>query len=543
MSKKSYFILSFALLLYAIYFVWISFQFPYIIDDFYYRYIYIHQYGERIESIPDIVTSQIWHYQYINGRSLIHFLLQLVFLITENKFIINFLNTIVWIALAHTIVITTTNKQNRNLTYWLIAIIGLRFALPAGYIIPYWIAGNFNYYWTSLYALLVLNIYQNNTKDARPIYYPVYIIASFIMGWSHESLAIGVSLALLSDIFIRKDRTRLHIFMCIACCIGCTIMILAPGNFRRFPVEEITITNTLIQSASIFLQARLFYVVILLLLYHLFKNKVEALQFIKKQRIYIAAMAGNMAFCAFIGAGERAMFFAELFAFIVIMSYISTFYNKYITHRLGIVLLPLFIVYECIFAHDWKEFYNEVNTAYKKFETTTGDYVVSKDIKPSFLTSPYIETSDERWKFYEYRSLTYIHKRDFRILPQSAYDAIISGNLFVASNRLGGELPFYTTDSINWLIMPCDTIPPSGRYTYALYPASLQDPDLSLTGKLRRIIMPQSLSTTFTDVKNYSTDASKPFLIDGKYYIILKKPPFQRTKEVIFYPSEVAPLQ
>lgn len=534
MSKKSYILLSIALLLYAIYFVWISFQFPYIVDDYYYRYIYIHNYGERIKSIHDIITSQLWHYQNINGRSIIHILLQLTLLITNNKLIINIINSIVWIALAHTMVQSTTSKEYRTPVYWLIAMIGLRFALPAGYNIPFWIAGNFNYYWTSLYALFILGIYRKTHSTTRPIFYSLYIVAAFIMGWSHESLAIGISLALLIDIFVRKNRSFLHISMCIACCVGCAIMVLAPGNFRRFPIEEITLTQTLVKTGSVLLQARLFYLVALLLLYGWYRRKEATIQFIKEQRIYIVAMLGNLAFCAFIGAGERAMFFAEFFALLVTICYISTFYHKYITNRVGLILLILFIGYECIFALDWKRLYDEVNSTIVQFETGKEDFVVSKEVKPSPLTAPYIETSDERWTFYEYKSLSYIYKRSFHVLPQSVYENITSDSLFISENRLEGELPFYTTPDIDWLIMPCDTIPPKGAYIYNLYPPSLQDPKLSLTGKLRRIILPKSLSTTFNEVKNYSSDASIPYFINGKYYIVLRKPPHQRTKEVIF---------
>ena len=534
MSKKSYILLSAALILYAIYFVWISFQFPYIVDDFYYRYIYMHNYGARIGSIQDIITSQLWHYQNINGRSIIHSLLQLILLVVNNKLIINIINTIVWIALAHTIVLSTTSKEYRKPVYWLIAIIGLRFTLPAGYNIPFWIAGHFNYYWTSLYALFILGIYRKPLLTTRRIYYPLYIFAAFIMGWSHESLAVGISLARLVDVFVRQGHSLLHISMCIACCLGCAIMVIAPGNYRRFSVEEITLTQTLVKTGSILLQARLFYVALLLLLYGLYQRKELTLQFIKEQRIYIVAMLGNLAFCAFIGAGERAMFFAELFALLVTICYIYTFYHKYITNRVGLTLLILFIGYECIFAHNWKRLYDEVNRTITQFETSSTNFVVSKEVKPSFLTSPYIETSDERWDFYEYRSLSYIYKRDFRVIPHSAYERIASDSLCTINNRLEGELPFYTTSDIDWLIMPCDTIPPKGIYSYNLYPPSLQDPELSITGKMRRIILPGSLSTTFNEVKNYSADASMPYFINGKYYIVLRKPPHQRVKEVIF---------
>ena len=539
MSKKSYILLSLALLLYATYFAWISFQFPYIIDDYYYRYIHIHQLDERIDEVEDIFTSQLWHYEYINGRSIIHSLLQLLFLLTTCKPLINIINAIVWIVLALAIVKNTVPKAHYKPIYWLLAVMALRFALPAGYNLPMWIAGNFNYYWTSLYALIILGLYGKASPDCPKRLYPIYAFLALLVGWSHESLAVGISIALITDVCLRKERNTLHILMCTACCIGCAIMVSAPGNYRRFDIADVTPTVTLIRTVSVLLQSRLFYVVILLLPVGLARRKEATLQFIRQQRINLVAMMGNLAFCAFVGAGERALFFSEFFALLVIMSYITTFYHEYLSRGLSIVLLVLFVAYEAIFARDWNNLYKEVNRAISEFASNPSlDHVVSKEVNPSLLTTSFIETSDERWEFYEYRSLSHLHNGDFRILPLSVYEAVQSGNLITTDNRLEGGLPFYTNDKIDWLVMPCDTIPPGGEYTYLLYPPSLQDPDLTLLGKLRRTIAPGSLPVTYDETENYSSHPDKPYLIDNKYYIVLKKPPHQRVKSVIFTETE-----
>ncbi len=538
--KKSTTAILIVSILYTIYQIWLNGLYPYISDDFYYQYITMYHLDEKVQSIQDIIYSQYLHYNNINGRSIIHAIEQFVLLLSPDKVLFNILNAIVWVALLYNIVSFASPRNKHTILYWLIAIIYLRFLSPAASYLPYWASGCFNYYWTLLPAILFLRFYYNDNKKYKGYLYPIAIVTAFLLGWSHETLIPGILMAMLYSYLHKDTHTPLHRYMILSMLVGFVIMLCAPGNWSKMAGVKMT------QDSSFWIyilvpltQLKVCYILTATLLWGFFRNKEKTTAFISQHIHLFIIIITNLLCCMFLGVGDRALFFTETFAFIALLAYISQIeFSSRTLRQAAYIITPLLVIFEGCVAYDWARIYGEINRSIGNFKTTPHEYVISEHIETLPITDFCITSTDEFWnEQYNFSPLSVLYKSDFRIIPAHLYQAIADGTLIKPENRMNGALPFYTTGSIDWAVMPCDTpLHNKGEYCFNLYPPSLQDPNLSLSGIVRRIAIPHTLPTT-AKTRNYSTDHTKPYLINDKYYVILRKPQYQRPQSVFFIPQ------
>ena len=542
--KKSQIIIALILIAYTIYQVWLNGLFPYINDDFFYQYIIMYNLDHPVQSVKDIIQSQYLHYHNINGRSIIHAIEQFILLLSPDKQLFNILNAIVWTTLLCLIVTYATPRDKRSWTHWMTAIIYLRFLSANCEYLACWASGSFNYYWTLAFIILLLFVYRHNRKSCAIYLYPIYFILSVVAGWSHETLITGIIAAVIVEYIIQKQyKTPLPTVILTGLLIGYAIMFFAPGNFVKLaavkPTGGSSFVITAMATAS---QFKMVLVLLLMLCYGYITRKKETLDYIVNNRFLIITTMIDMLSCLIIGVGGRAIFFAETFAVILILRYLSVFAPKFNTVSIKwcTPFMVALVAYEACYAHDWNKIYGQINHTIDSYiyNHTDQDFVVSDIPHPCPITAPVILSSDQFWiNHYNFATLSAIHDKTFRIMPSTIHQAIKEGTLLVAENRLEKGLTFYTTDSIDWLIMPCDTIPPHGEYTFQLCQASPSDPDINFMGKLRRKIAPGSYPSTYIP-RNYSANPSMPFAIDNQYYIILQKPPYRRVEAVYFEPRK-----
>lgn len=542
--KKSTIVISGLLVAYTIYMVWLNGLFPYINDDFFYQYIVMYNLDKPIESIKDIFQSQYLHYHNINGRSIIHAAEQLVLWLSPDKQLFNILNATVWSALLCAIVIYAIPRDKRSWVYWLLAIVYLRFLSPESSYLPFWASGSFNYYWMLLATLAFLYVCRDNLRHNTPYLYPLYFIFAVLIGWSHETLITGIIAASLVEyIAQRQYKNPLYTTLLAGLLIGYGIMFFAPGNFVKLgAIKQGESTSFIILALATVVQCKMVIALLLMLCLGYIKLREGTLKFIVYNRFLIIASVINMLFCMIIGVGGRAIFFAETMAFIVILRYLSFCVqdiNKS-SFKWMIPALVLLIAYEACYACNWSKIYNPINKAIEAYinQETNTDYIISDIKRPSPITASTIMSSHEFWaEHYDFGTFSAIHKRTFRILPTEVYRLITEEKLLLPENRLTSGLAFYTHDTIDYLIMPCDTLPLQGEYIFNLHTPSALDPDINWGGKLRRWIAPNSYPTTYT-ANNYSSNPALPFTIDNKQYIVLQKPPYRRVKSVDFVPIQ-----
>lgn len=215
--------------------------FPLQADDWGYSFIYneANQHTVRVKSVFDIFVSQYNHYLGWGGRSVVHFIAQLLLFIDIR--VADLLNSIAYICLFLTVykIINKGKKPNAGLFILLNVVIWL--IQPAFSMVILWLTGSANYVWGAL--LLVLFIYPyylfflNKTSKDSVLKGVLFFIWGIISGWTNENSSLAMIFLLISLMcYLRYQKIKLPkwaVFGIIGACIGAAVMILAPGNMVR----------------------------------------------------------------------------------------------------------------------------------------------------------------------------------------------------------------------------------------------------------------------------------------------------------------------
>jgi len=136
----------------------LNFLTPLYHDDFVYQFMFeggTVNYDNPIKSISDIVASQVEHYHSVNGRSIVHFLVQL-FTGLLGKTVFNLFNIIVFGVFLFLLRDFSSSRKrettpNQGFTAVILVLVLL---LPRFKDTFLWMTGSINYLWSATAALL-----------------------------------------------------------------------------------------------------------------------------------------------------------------------------------------------------------------------------------------------------------------------------------------------------------------------------------------------------------------------------------------------------
>ncbi len=194
-----------------------------------------------IESLKDIIISQWNHYQYINGRFLIHFIVQLFVGIFGLR-AFQVANTIMFVLLIKYLCRICIPIESRNkYIYYVITFFLFWFYMGLfniGYAYISTIAWAVNYLWSATMFIYIIYVFYKYKDFCGHI--PNYKKWSFfalalLCGASHEAFSVGLSATLfIYYIFNRKEYNGIVRYITIGLWIGAATIVFAPGNFIRF---------------------------------------------------------------------------------------------------------------------------------------------------------------------------------------------------------------------------------------------------------------------------------------------------------------------
>lgn len=215
---------------------------PLYADDYSYSVSFLT--GKRIESIYQIIDSQIRHYEVINGRVVTHTLAQLFLFLDDKTF--NIVNTLAFLFLLYLIYFHAFGsfRDFSLISFSMIAML-LFLASPAFGQSFLWITGASNYMYGIFIILLFLIPYriqiQNTSLSNKPlsqiIFAVVYPLFGIIAGWTNENTSVAMITIIIGYIIcFHLKRIKIHLWNftgCIGGVIGCFFMLSAPGNSIR----------------------------------------------------------------------------------------------------------------------------------------------------------------------------------------------------------------------------------------------------------------------------------------------------------------------
>lgn len=211
---------------------------PLISDDITYLYIY----GEtgEITSVSDIIQSQKNHYYLWGGRSVVHFIAQLLLMLPS--FLADILNATIYILFISLIYWHCKGRGKASLSLFVLIGLAVWFLQPVFGDTVLWITGSANYLWGTTFVLLFLLPYRMYNGDSKSqlitLFYSITILLwGIIAGWTNENTAGAmVLIALLFLYYYRRQGWNIPLWTIsgiVGGLIGFLVMILAPGNFER----------------------------------------------------------------------------------------------------------------------------------------------------------------------------------------------------------------------------------------------------------------------------------------------------------------------
>lgn len=306
---------------------------PTMSDDLLYHFIWneSQQQGnaplERIQNLSDVVKSQIAHYQYINGRSLTHGLAQIALNLIPQK-LAKLLNSAMFLLLVY-LMARYTRIKKENLFFLMTVVFGLIFLVISGFYSGFiWLLGAFTYLWAlvmTMCFLFMLRWLQNRNMNWKLI--PL-IPLSFLMGWTHEAIALPLSVACFLYLVIHRNKFffKAKNYCMLAYILGMLMIVISPALWNRADVGGIPLTQRLISGLiNILFGIRISWILIISLLFVFIKNKQYFLTFIYQQKYLFTAWIIAIGIIFSCGTNiERVPICTDFIAILILLNLLQT---------------------------------------------------------------------------------------------------------------------------------------------------------------------------------------------------------------------------
>lgn len=206
-------------------------------DDYYYFYSFAN--GKRITGIIDILESQYAHYFNMNGRSVLHFLVQLFLFLPRPFFVI--MNSLAYVFLGFLIYAHVMYGKEKSFLMFFLIFMGMWFLIPDFGSTVLWTDGACNYMWGTMIILgflLPYRMYLENQNVLRSkMHIVLMLLFGIIAGWCNENVSGAAWLCILLFMVLYKvKKVRIPLWSVsglAGCLVGFAFMILAPGNWHR----------------------------------------------------------------------------------------------------------------------------------------------------------------------------------------------------------------------------------------------------------------------------------------------------------------------
>ena len=324
-------------------------------DDYRYKFSWVDQLSAQspsvIHTLSDVFSSQYYHYQYQNGRSVPHFFLQ-VFDGLSGKGLFNIINSIMFCMLIWMMNRMSNKKMRLSLLMLSIGIIF--FFTPIFKETILWMAGSVNYLWSFVATLAFVYICKflwNRPIQDRVVFYSPLML---FLGWVNEGATIPVSLSIGFLMLIRLRHALKSAVLPFAFFffIGVALTVFAPATFNRMEELEqgdgISLVDRCLSVFAALREVRIFWVYVALCLFVFIKNREIFNQYEREQRLLILCVFTS--FIVFFISNRhyaRVLFFIEMFSTTGIITLLYQFkqkgYQKWISGVCAVALC-LFLI-------------------------------------------------------------------------------------------------------------------------------------------------------------------------------------------------------
>ena len=213
-------------------------------DDLPYSFYY--RGPERITNIIQVIKNQIADYSTINGRIIVHSIMQTVLIFGKNLWSI--INPFM-IILSIGCMIGISGKFNKKVDKPVLFLLGIIIFLMLSEFksIIYWVAGSTNYVWTYAFLALILMLYYKFGLNKHTI---INCGIIFLLSALQESTMVFMIIFVLANVlyeWIKTKKFNKKNILYIMALSGSLLLLLSPANQARLTTDAAWSDMSLVQ--------------------------------------------------------------------------------------------------------------------------------------------------------------------------------------------------------------------------------------------------------------------------------------------------------
>ncbi len=471
-----------------------------------------HEFNRKVSSLSDIIESQVQHYKYANGRSIVHSIEQAF---TGHTLLFSILNTAIFLLFTWLIAYYVTlggDRYRSCFLLWLIIFIALLNLFPLRDSL--WVSVNYglNYLWPATMATGVMVLWDRLAKGELSARWNIPMaLLGLIFGWSHEGFVVGVSggMFLYYCFHIRQFRGQAPV-LAVPMWISACVMVFAPGNINRFfhhddATDEASMLMKLLNGFDNLLHLWMIWILAIGVIILLAAGKKDAIKvFIRDNSRLLWVFAISFIFSMIANTAPHSHTFVELTSLYIILRYVTSRKLPHLTRtvKIGIYLLGvLFTGHQLLIARDtWRNYEFQTEVVNEYIDSPDG-IVHFTPINLYSITKPYIRIwkSSGAFKFFffnVYNEVLFNGNKPPLLLEGSDYEAVTAPqNFFTAKNKLPGNAPCYIGEDGKFIWIKPDALSADEKLTGMLYPVDW-DHDVQVIVKLKFLLTPGSYPGT-----------------------------------------------
>ena len=291
-----------------------------------------------VQSFKDIIISQIYDYNHINGRFLVHSITTLFCCFIDIE-IFRIVNSILFIVLIKNIDKILKYEGYYSSYNKYIVTFCLFFVLPVpGEVLVGHIATCVNYLWVACATTyFILLIHKSRNTKYKWYINVLLLLVSCIIGSLQESFSIGISGALfVYYLFNFEEFKKCNKWLVFGYWIGSCILVFAPGNFAKLSSETgggstfDLLRTSVINVAKLLFLSRMMLIMLISFTILKIKNKQLFNSMITQNTKYLLSILFSALIVLIILTDIRQLFFIELFSLIVYVKILNktSFFQK-----------------------------------------------------------------------------------------------------------------------------------------------------------------------------------------------------------------------
>lgn len=432
-------------------------------DDYYYKFICSGDaffFDRPIATVYDVFVSQYAHWFGSNGRSIVHFIVQLFDGIFGKEWF-NIANAVMFALLAWTIM-RLWRARNEPLDLLLCGVLIL-FLFPSFNETILWQTGSVNYLWASVFVCLFLLAFRHfENRRLKPVHL-LLAIPGLFAGWSHEGVAFPLAISLIIYAAINRKTIfgRAALPLVLGFVVGAFICVLSPNILRRgtegSESAAIFFMTKIVYGLWVCLKLRAFWLLVLSLIIGVLTNRRCWRAWLKEQYLRDMVLSNGvvLSFGVVFAAGvtaTRSAIGVELFSLILFLRVVESLGFGHRTLAKSIICICGGILYCAVACYSVPNYraYRELVT---EMETGRSDIVAFHEVATPGRMERYIlkalydsKTDYFDWFFYNDAYRTAISKtygREFTIIPDMIYEDVKAGSPRLESVSEQGGYPLY----------------------------------------------------------------------------------------------------